>query len=128
MTGVARPSATPLLWVAMPLLGLANQYLAVRTAHALMAQPFGPGWFALAAQTPWVAAWIGLEIVTLAIWLTVLAKVSLSAAFPMTALGYVLVVGMGWTLLGEPVSPLEIFGGAAILIGVWLVGHEPVPR
>ena len=128
MTRAPRPDVMSLLWVAMPLLGLANQYLAVRTAHALMSQPFGPGWFALAAHTPWVAAWIGLEIVTLAIWLTVLAQLSLSAAFPMTALGYVLVVGMGWTLLREPVSLLEILGGAAILIGVWLVGHEPVLR
>ena len=128
MTRAPRPAVMSLLWVAMPLLGLANQYLAVRTAHALMSQPFGPGWFALAAHTPWVAAWIGLEIVTLAIWLTVLAQLSLSAAFPMTALGYILVVGMGWTLLREPVSLLEILGGAAILIGVWLVGHEPVLR
>jgi drug/metabolite transporter (DMT)-like permease len=39
----------------------------------------------------------------------------------MTALGYVLVIGMGWTVLGEPVTIAEIVGGAAILAGVWLL-------
>lgn len=120
-----RGFARPLLWLAMPLLGLANQYLAVRTARALAHDPFGPAWFTHAAHTPWVPAWIGLELITLAIWMTVLAELSLSAAFPVTALGYVLVVGLGWTVLGEPVNILEVLGGAAILIGVWLVGDAP---
>lgn len=106
----------------MPLLGLANQYLAVRTARALAHDAFGTAWFSHAVRTPWVPAWIGLELVTLAIWMTVLAELSLSAAFPVTALGYVLVVGLGWTALHEPVNVLEIFGGAAILIGVRLIG------
>ena len=111
-----------LLWLAMPLLGLANQYLAVRTAHALAHDAFGPAWFGHALHTPWAPAWVGLELVTLAIWMTVLAELSLSAAFPVTALGYVLVVGLGWTVLHEPVNIVEILGGAAILIGVWLIG------
>jgi drug/metabolite transporter (DMT)-like permease len=53
----------------------------------------------------------------------VLSNLTLSAAFPMTALGYVLVIGMGWTLLGEPVTLAELIGGAAILAGVWLLGE-----
>jgi drug/metabolite transporter (DMT)-like permease len=123
-SSVSARAAKPLLLVAMPLLGLANQYMAVRTARALLGTPFGVGWAARAAHTPWVPAWVGLEILTLTIWMTVLAEISLSAAFPMTALGYILVVGMGWTVLGEPVSALEIVGGVAILAGVWLIGDE----
>jgi drug/metabolite transporter (DMT)-like permease len=121
---LAQRIAKPLLLTAMPLLGLANQYLAERTAMALRATPFGWDWIGRAAHTPWVPAWIGLEVLTLTIWLTVLSEISLSAAFPMTAVGYILVVGMGWTLLGEPVNALEIVGGAAILIGVWLIGDD----
>jgi drug/metabolite transporter (DMT)-like permease len=41
----------------------------------------------------------------------------------MTAVGYVLVIGMGWTVLGEPISLLQLIGGAAILAGVWLLGQ-----
>ena len=55
--------------------------------------------------------------------MVVLAELSLSAAFPMTAAGYVLVIGMGWTVLGEPVSWLQVIGGAAILGGAWLLGQ-----
>jgi multidrug transporter EmrE-like cation transporter len=115
-------AARPLVWLAMPLMALVNQYLAVRTAQALAGQPFGLSWLAAAIRSPWVQGWIGCEIVTLAIWMVVLSNLSLSAAFPMTALGYVLVIGMGWTLFAEPVTLAEIIGGAAILAGVWMLG------
>jgi drug/metabolite transporter (DMT)-like permease len=116
-------AARPLVWLAMPAMALVNQYLAERTAHALLGRPFGLGWLGAAIASPWVQAWIGCEIVTLAVWMVVLSNLSLSAAFPMTALGYVLVIGMGWTLLGEPVTLAELIGGAAILAGVWLLGE-----
>ncbi|HEX3699760.1 MAG TPA: hypothetical protein VHV27_03710 [Phenylobacterium sp.] len=116
-------AARPLLWGAMPLMAVVNQYLAERTAHALLGQPFGLGWLAAAIRSPWVQGWIGCEILTFSVWMVVLSNLSLSAAFPMTALGYVLVIGMGWTVLGEPVTLAEIAGGAAILAGVWLLGE-----
>ncbi|MDB5476134.1 MAG: transporter [Phenylobacterium sp.] len=115
-------AARPLVWLAMPLMALANQYLAVRTAQVLAGRPFGLDWLAAAIRAPWVQAWIGCEIVTLAIWMVVLSNLTLSAAFPMTALGYVLVIGMGWTLFSEPVTLAEIVGGVAILAGVWMLG------
>lgn len=115
-------AAKPLVWIAMPVMAVVNQYLAERTAQALMGRAFGLGWLAAAIRSPWVQAWIGCEIVTFAVWMVVLSNLSLSAAFPMTALGYVLVIGMGWTVLGEPVTLVEILGGAAILAGVWMLG------
>lgn len=116
-------AARPLVWLAMPLMAVVNQYLAERTAHALVGRPFGVDWLAAAIRSPWVQAWIGCEVVTFAAWMVVLSNLSLSSAFPMTALGYVLVIGMGWTVLGEPVTLAEIVGGAAILAGVWLLGE-----
>ena len=114
--------ARPLVWAAMPAMALINQYLAERTARALAGLPFGLGWLTAAIRTPWVQAWIGCELCTLAVWMVVLSNLTLSQAFPMTALGYVLVIGMGWTVLGEPVTVAEIIGGLAILAGVWLLG------
>ena len=116
-------AARPLLWAVMPAMAVINQYLAERTAHALMGQPFGLGWLAAAIRSPWVQGWIACEIVTFSVWMVVLSNLSLSAAFPMTALGYVLVIGMGWTVFGEPVTLAELAGGAAILAGVWLLGE-----
>jgi len=120
-TGLAR-AARPLVWLAMPALGLVNQYLAVETAHALAGRRFGLSWLVAAVRTPWAQAWAGCEILTLGVWMVVLSQLKLSSAFPMTALGYVLVVGLGWTVFAEPVSWPQILGGAAILVGVWLLG------
>jgi len=117
-------AAKPLVWVAMPLMALINQYLAERTAQALIGRPFGLGWLEAAIRSPWVQTWMGCEILTLAVWMVVLSNLTLSAAFPMTALGYVLVIGLGWTVLSEPVTLAELIGGAAILAGVWLLGDE----
>ncbi|WP_304217443.1 hypothetical protein [Phenylobacterium aquaticum] len=116
--------ARGLVWLAMPLLGLGNQYLAERTAHALLGLSFGWGWLAAAIHSPFVQAWAGLEVVTLAVWMLVLTHLKLSAAFPMTAIGYMLVIGMGWTLFGEPVTASQVAGSMAILLGVWLLGDE----
>jgi hypothetical protein len=116
-------AARPLVWLAMPLMGVVNQYLAERTARALAGLPFGAAWLWAAIRSPWVEAWIGCEILTLAFWMVVLSSLALSEAFPMTALGYVLVIGLGWTAFAEPVTLAEIVGGAAILAGVWLLGE-----
>lgn len=114
-------AARPLLWLAMPLMAVINQYLAVQTAHALTGQGFGAAWLAHLVASPWAQVWVGCEAVTFAVWMIVLSDLTLSAAFPMTALGYVLVTCLGWTVLGEPVHPAEVVGGAAILAGVWLL-------
>lgn len=115
-------AARPLVWLAMPLLAVVNQYLAVRTARALSGQAFGLAWLGRALGSSWVQAWIGCEALTFAAWMVILSDLTLSAAFPMTALGYVLVIGLGWTVLGEPVTLAEVVGGGAILAGVWLLG------
>jgi drug/metabolite transporter (DMT)-like permease len=115
------------LWLVMPLLGLGNQYLAVRTAHALEGVSPGWVWIAAAIRSPFVQAWAGLEVVTLFVWMGILTRLKLSAAFPMTALGYMLILGMGWTLLGEPVTAWQVIGSCSILLGVWLLGDDEAP-
>ena len=110
-----------LVWLAMPLLGLGNQYLAERTAHALMGRAFGLAWLEAAVRSPFVQAWAALEVVTLGVWMVVLSELKLSAAFPMTAVGYLLVIGMGWTLFGEPITISQVAGS---LLGVWLLGDD----
>ncbi len=142
MTPMAEPEerrslgriARLLVLIAMPLLGVVNQYCAERTAQALMGRAFGLHWLGHALTIPWVWAWIGFEIVTLATWTVVLSELSLSAAFPMTALGYALVIGLGWSVFHEPITALQVAGAGAILAGVWLLGDpgkatpEPPPK
>jgi drug/metabolite transporter (DMT)-like permease len=113
-----------LVWLAMPVLAPVNQYLAMRTAGALSGEAFGGAWLAHAASSPWVQAWIACELLTFFVWMVVLSDLSLSAAFPLTALGYLLVIGLGCTIFHERLTPVELVGGGAILGGVWLLGGE----
>lgn len=117
--------ARRLLFLALPLLGLAYQLTAKETANAMGATPFGARWILTALTLPWTRAMIALEIVGFGVWMVVLSEVKLSEAFPLSALSYVLVVVASWTLFHEPGSVLQVLGGAAILAGVWLVGRSP---
>lgn len=119
-----RHGAVWALWCALPLLGLGYQIAAKETASALAHVPFGPAWLTQAAGLAWGRALLALEIASFAAWMVVLSEMKLSAAFPLSAVSYVLVILASWTLFDEPASILQIIGGAAILSGVWLIGGE----
>ena len=55
--------------------------------------------------------------------MVVLAEFQLSEAFTISAVGYVLVIAVSWTVFGEPAGPSQIIGASAILVGVWLIGR-----
>ena len=107
----------------LPVLGLGYQVAAKETALALAQTDFGFDWFADLFRQPWLAVLVALELASFAAWMTVLANMRLSAAFPLTALGYVLIIGVSWGVYHEPASAAQIVGGAVILAGVWLIGH-----
>jgi multidrug transporter EmrE-like cation transporter len=107
----------------LPVLGLAYQVAAKETALALDHTHFGLDWFADLFHQPWAAVLIAFEIASFAAWMTVLARMRLSAAFPLTALGYVLIIGVSWAVFHEPASAPQVVGGAVILAGVWLIGR-----
>ena len=110
----------------LPVLGLGYQVAAKETALALSHTLFGFEWFAELVRQPWAGVLLAFEIASFAAWMTVLARMRLSAAFPLTALGYVLVIGVSWTVFHEPASVTQVVGGVVILVGVWLIGRaEP---
>jgi predicted N-acyltransferase/multidrug transporter EmrE-like cation transporter len=116
--------ARRLLFLALPLLGLAYQISAKKTAEAMTGVSFGLGWLLKALVLPWGQALIAMEILAFAVWMVVLSEIKLSEAFPLSALSYALVVVASWTVFHEPASLLQALGGAAILLGVWLMGRS----
>jgi multidrug transporter EmrE-like cation transporter len=56
------------------------------------------------------------------LYLSVLARLDLSLAYPTVSLGYVLVMIMSRALFKEPVSPIRWLAAAVICAGVVLVG------
>lgn len=129
MTPPPPPPRRTGLWTAafatVPVLGLAYQFCAERTAAALMGQPLGAAWFVRAAGLSWARGLVALEIISFAAWMYVLSKAELSAAFPLTAISYLLVIALGWFGFHEAVTPPQILGAVAILAGVWLLRPEP---
>ena len=113
-----------LIWVAMPVLSVLNQFCAETLAQILKPLAFGPQWLLHAMGSKWLWLWLALEVATLTVWTRILSETALSKAFPLTALSYVLVIAMGWAFFHEPMSPLQWVGGAAILAGIKLIGMD----
>ena len=115
------------LWAlcgALPILSLGYQITAKRTAQALSHIPFGFDWLAQLVQLHWAQAMLALEIASFAAWMTALSEMKLSAAFPMSAVSYVLIIIAGWTLFHEPANAWQVAGGAVILAGIWMIGRS----
>lgn len=115
-----------LLWGLLPFIGVAYQVVAGQTAAATGGAPFGLAWFTQIPVLRWGLLLLALEIASFLAWMVVLSEMKLSAAFPLSALSYVLVILVSWRLLHEPIDALQIAGGALIMGGVWLIGRAPV--
>src|SRR4051794_34248787 len=98
------------IWVLLLALDVAIQVLMKLAGDDLHAVPFGAGWLATALVSPVV--WISLVgyMLTFLLWLAILQRSSLSAAFPLTALVYVLVPICGWLLFRETFHPGQMAG------------------
>tara|TARA_R110002124_G_scaffold218645_2_gene384530 strand:- start:7985 stop:8392 length:408 start_codon:yes stop_codon:yes gene_type:complete len=121
---VSRRLSLVALCLGLPLLGLGYQVASKFTALALQGMPFGVDWLMAALSQPWGPLLLVIEGLSMATWMIVLAEIKLSAAFPMLALGYLLVMVAGWTLFHEPIGGLQVLGGLTVLAGVWLIGRD----
>lgn len=126
MSGDTRPSVWiyVLLWLVLPPLAVGFQVAAETAAHSLAGTPFGPSWFARAATLPAVFWLVTFDAASLVAWMMVLEKMKVSEAFPASALSYVLVMSLGWTIYHEDARATEVVGGLAILLGIWLIGRD----
>ena len=75
------------------------------------------------------AVWLGVAslVVFLVCYLLLLSWADYSFVAPVTAIGYAVVPLLGWSLLGDHVSPLRWAGIGLICVGVALVSRTP-PR
>lgn len=68
--------------------------------------------------------WLGLVLfgVSALFWLVVLSRVSLSIAYPLVGLSYIVVVVLARFFLHEAVPPLRWLGVTIIAVGIALIG------
>jgi multidrug transporter EmrE-like cation transporter len=118
----ARPGKWPLLplLVAQPLCVAVYQYLA-----KALGQKLGQGSvMAIAsrfAASPLFWGLIAVEVLGLVVWLAILDRLDLARAFPLTAVSYCLVIGIGIFIFHEKVEAATLIGSVLILAGIGLL-------
>jgi drug/metabolite transporter (DMT)-like permease len=77
-----------------------------------------------ALSTPWL--WLGLVcyLSQFAVWMAILERSSLSAAFPTSAIAFVAIMIVSWAWFGDPMGWQKILGSVIIVAGILLLGSN----
>ena len=67
---------------------------------------------------PWFYAAVAVYGGSTLLWIAILRKVSLSLAYPMFALGFIIVPLLEYVLFKEPLRSSTLVGGLVIIVGV----------
>ena len=89
----------------------------------LAAMPFGVEWLLAALTNVAVLAAIGCYIGSFLSWMLILRRSSLSLAFPLSSLVFVVVLLGSWLGLGEHISALHWLGVWVIIGGIALLAE-----
>jgi len=74
----------------------------------------------------WIGfAWLGLvgAALTYIVWFRGVARLESSAIAPLTFLSPVTAVILGWALLGQSLSALQVVGILVVIASIWLSQH-----
>ncbi|PLT48447.1 EamA family transporter [Paenibacillus sp. FSL W8-1187] len=77
-----------------------------------------------ALLSPLILAGIGLYGIATVLWLAVLSRLPLSAAYPLQSLAYVLGLVLAWQLFGEAIPLNRWIGCAVIVAGALIVSWK----
>ena len=67
---------------------------------------------------------LGSYVISVAIWLLVLARVEVSYAYPFLSVGYVVVTLMGYFMFQESLSWMRVIAVGVIIVGVILLSRS----
>ena len=74
-------------------------------------------------MNPYILSGLGSYVISVAVWLLVLARVEVSYAYPFLSVGYVVVTLMGYFFFQENLSWMRVVGVAVIVVGVLLLSR-----
>ena len=116
--------STWLAWVSMIALAGLSQISLKYAGLDTGAFDFSVAAFQRALASPWLWISIGSHVGEFLVWISILRKSSLSAAFPTLAILFVGMIGAGWLLFGEAIGWSKIAGSLLILSGILLLGPD----
>ena len=78
--------------------------------------------FASSALTNlWFLTGMGCYALSIGMWLIVLSKLEVSAAYPLLSIGFVMTAFVGFFFLNESVGPLRVGGIVLICLGIYFI-------
>ena len=120
-------SARTRTWIAWSLLLGFETLCQISLKYAGLANPnfdFMPAAFAQAIVTPALWVGIGCYVGAFLVWMTILRKSTLSAAFATSAIVFVAVMFASWWVFGEHIGSMQLLGAAVIVAGILLLGTD----
>jgi multidrug transporter EmrE-like cation transporter len=76
------------------------------------------------ATNVYILLGLGSYVISVAIWLLVLARVEVSYAYPFLSVGYVVVTLVGYLIFQESLSSIRVIGISIIIVGVILLSRS----
>jgi drug/metabolite transporter (DMT)-like permease len=80
----------------------------------------GPGLLGTAFKNPWIAMGLGSAMIAMVLWLMILRQLSLTEAYPWTALIYIITPIASTIIFGELLKPQYFLGLALVIVGVFI--------
>ena len=78
----------------------------------------------IVATNLYILLGLGSYVISVAIWLLVLARVEVSYAYPFLSVGYVVVTLVGYLIFQESLSWIRVIGISIIIVGVILLSRS----
>jgi drug/metabolite transporter (DMT)-like permease len=123
---ISSKSLLLLILVSVTCSSLAQLLLKMGMVNNVYAQAAAAGdWRGMAQGAllnPFVVGGLSLYFASTLVWLSVLARVDLSYAYPFVGLGFLLTLFFGWAVMKEDVTLPRVIGTLMIAGGVVLVG------
>jgi drug/metabolite transporter (DMT)-like permease len=114
---------SPFIWIALPFFVSVYQILSKIVADRMPVGGTAMDWLGAIFSQPLIILLVASEIISFGLWMYALARMQLSAAFPLSAISYVFVIFTSWAIFDETGSVSQIMGTASILVGAWLIGR-----
>ncbi|KAF1010705.1 MAG: 4-amino-4-deoxy-L-arabinose-phosphoundecaprenol flippase subunit ArnE [Pseudomonas fluorescens] len=114
---------TVILWALLIGTESAGQLFTKIAGDQIGQMDFSLQWLGEVARNPGILAAIGSYIGAFFVWMLILRRSSLSLAFPLSSLVFVVVLLGSWLGLGEHISLLHWVGVAVIIGGIALLAE-----
>ena len=75
-------------------------------------------------HSPWFVLGVTCYVISLALWLVVLAKTEVSFAYPLSSFGFILTALIGYFYLNEALGPTRLAGICLICSGIFVLARS----